>query len=86
MIKKEIFIEILEILQDSGILDYYDDKQHNTIAIESEYADLHVKYDNETNYIVNPRMQKLQEQLTYLQGEVKKVMLEIQELEEIEKN
>ena len=86
MIKKEIFIEILEILQDSGILGYYDDKQNNTIAIENEYTDLHVKYDNETNYIVNPRMQKLQEQLTYLQGEVKKVMLEIQELEEIEKN
>jgi len=86
MIKKEIFIEILEILQDSGILEYYDDKQNNTIAIESEYADLHIKYDNTTNYIVNPRMQKLQEQLTYLQEEIKKVTLEIQELAEIEKN
>lgn len=86
MIKKAIFIEILDILQDSEILEYYDDKQHNTIEIANEYADLHIKYDNETNYIANPRMQKLREQLVYLQEQTKKVTLELQYLKELEEN
>ena len=75
-ISKDIFVEILEILENDGCIDFQFYKNKNAIEVYSDANNATYHFDNNNN-LINPQIFKIQEKIKKLEEEKNKLENEL---------